>query len=145
MSGTFHIRMVAGILCAFVGLPLVRDVTIFLRVGKLGELGELEVLTTFLGPVLYIALVIRFCRGSNTAALFISGLLSVGIAALVFLFVSLFVHGDLGSDPIMTGLMGLALVVSGYCWWALVLSREVRAELARRRGKNSTRHPALPA
>jgi hypothetical protein len=126
MSGAFHIRMVAGILITLCGLVIVLQVTAFLMSG------ELEHPSNLVGAILNIALVVWLCRGSNTAAYILSAFMIIGIAGWVLVLFA----GGLESDPFAAGFFAFGLLASAYCWWAVTFSKEVRAELARRREAN---------
>jgi hypothetical protein len=123
MSGAFHLRMVAGGIAAMCSLTIVSQAAVFFLNGRLANPGSL------IGSVVNIALVVWLCRGSKVAAYILSALLIIGFAVWV-LWIS---AGVLGSDAVMVGVGALGFIVSGYFWWAVTFSKEVRAELARRR------------
>jgi hypothetical protein len=123
MSGVFHLRVVAGTIIAMSGLVIVLEAAVFFLNGRLANPGSL------IGQIVDIALVVWLYRGSKVAAYILSALLILGLAVCVLLISA----GVLGSDPVTVGVGVLGFIATGYCWWAVTFSKEVRAELARRR------------
>jgi hypothetical protein len=129
MSGVFHLRMVAGSIIALCGLLIVLQAVVFFLNGRLANPGSL------IGPIVDIAVVVWLCRGSKVAAYILSALLIIGLAVWV-MWIS---AGILEEDTVTVGFGALGFIASGYGWWAVTLSTEVRAELARRRENHLAR------
>jgi hypothetical protein len=123
MNGIVHLRIVVAIfvvggiiaLLPYVLFPFMDDIHLS-PFGWVGGLGG-------------IALAAWLCRGSNIArnllVIFsILGLLFYGILLLTIL-------RDSWSIAAVLGIFG---ILCGYCLWALMFSKDVRAELARRSG-----------
>jgi hypothetical protein len=126
MTGTFHIRMVAGILIAFSVL-----IVVSYAIGYFMD-GELDSPAGLVGAIVNFVLVVSLCRGSNTAAYTLSAVSILGLAAWV-----LFLFAGFDGSALMAGVIAGGFVVTGYLWWAATFSKTVRAELARRREANN--------
>jgi hypothetical protein len=113
---------------AMCSLDLFFQAAAFFQNGRVANPGHL------IGLIVDIALVVWLCRGSNVAAYILSALLIIGFV----LWGLLIFAGVSESDAVMLGVGALGFIVSGYCWWAVTFSREVRTELARRREAHLT-------
>jgi hypothetical protein len=82
----------------------------------------------WIGGVACIASAAWFSRGSNIARYF---LIVLSILGLLVYGIMIFVVRE--GTWLDTAIMGLFGILSGYCLWALVFSKGLRAELFRRR------------
>jgi len=126
MTGTFHIRMVAGILIATGVLLIVSNALAYFMDGELDNPAGL------VGAVVDFAIAVALLRGSNTAAHILSVIAILGFAGSVLAFFNGF-----DGSALMAGLIASGSAVSGYLWWAATFSQKVRAELARRSGADN--------
>ncbi len=121
MSGAAHLRVV--IVLFFVGgifalLPYV--LSLFVDNISLYPFG-------WVGGIASIALAVWLSQGSNIAR---NVLVVFSILGVLFYGVLLFTV--LKYSTTVAAVLGILVVLSGYCVWALMFSKEVRAELARR-------------
>jgi hypothetical protein len=79
-----------------------------------------------------IALAVWFSRGSKIARYLLIVLSIIGLLYYGLYFFA--VVGDSWSNAAPLGIFG---ILSGYCLWLLTLSKELRAELSRRRDANA--------
>lgn len=95
-----------------------------------------------LAGIVYIVLAIWLSRGSGIARAALAILFFVGLAACVVLFVVyvFFATPDDSRMPIEElAIFTITTVVSGFCFWALVLSKAFRSELALKKAAYSKR------
>ena len=127
MSGTVHLRIVVAIfvvggIAALVpyALALFSDDISLFPFGWAGGMGS-------------IALAIWLSRGSNIARVFLLVVSVFGVLIYGYLFAISLKHSWAAA-----AVLGIIVILSGYCLWALAFSRELRAELDRRdAGKGS--------
>lgn len=142
MSGAFHVRSVATIFIVMALLFIFPYLVAFYKGARLDSLivdswtDLLAETNLFLG-IIFIVLALALLWGSNLASYLMSAFsLLVGIGgALVGLPLVL------AGGAWMAGWLVLMGSIFVYCWWAVTFSKQVRAELARRREARRTRDP----
>jgi hypothetical protein len=127
MSGTAHLRIVVAVfvvggIAALVpyALALFSDDISLFPFGWAGGIGS-------------IALAAWLSRGANIARVLLLVVSVFGVLIYGYLFAISLRHSGAAA-----AVLGIIVVLSGYCLWALAFSQGVRAELARRdAGKGS--------